>query len=136
MLGTLKQKAKISVPSISVNGEIVKILTIPIGNLGSIFDPNMTMAAHVSKAVKSGNYYLRNIGRIRKYLTAELTKTAAISLVTSRFDYCNGLLCRKPEELIFKLQGVQSNATRVITLTDKHDHITSVLKEQSGRELN
>ena len=99
-------RESISVPSISVNGEIVKILNIPIGNLGSVFDPSMNMAAHVSKAVKSANYYLRNIGRIRKYLTAESSKTAVISLVTSRFDYCNGLLCGIPEELIHKLQRV------------------------------
>ena len=114
---------------ISVNGEIVKILNIPIGNLGSVFDPSMNMAAHVSKAVKSANYHLRNIGRIRKYLTAESTKGAVISLVTSRFDYCNGLLCGIPEELICKLQRVQNNAARVITLTKKYDHITPVLKE-------
>ena len=38
VLGTPKQRAKISVPSISVYGEIVKILNIPIGNLGSVFD--------------------------------------------------------------------------------------------------
>ena len=87
------------------------------------------LAAHVSKAVKSGNYHLRNIGRIRKYLTAESTKGAVISLVTSRFDYCNGLLCGIPEELIYKLQRVQNNAARVITLTKKYDHITPVLKE-------
>ena len=129
VLGTPKQRAKISVPSISVNGEIVKILNIPIGNLGSVFDPSMNMAAHVSKAVKSANYHLRNIGRIRKYLTAESTKGAVISLVTSRFDYCNGLLCGIPEELICKLQRVQNNAARVITLTKKYDHITPVLKE-------
>ena len=60
VLGTPKQRAKISVPSISVNGEIVKILNIPIGNLGSVFDPSMNMAAHVSKAVKFAKYYLRN----------------------------------------------------------------------------
>ena len=123
VLGTPKQRAKISVPSISVNGEIVKILNIPIGNLGSVFDPSMNMA------VKSANYYLRNIGRIRKYLTAESSKSAVISLVTSRFDYCNGLLCGIPEELIRKLQRVQNNAARVITRTKKYDHITPVLKE-------
>ena len=83
---------------------------------------------------------LHNIGRIRKYLTAESTKGAVISLVTSRFDYCNGLLCGIPEELICKLQRVQNNAARVITLTKKYDHITPVLKELHwlpvGRELN
>ena len=34
-----------------------------------------------------------------------------------------------PEELIRKLQRVQNNAARVITLTKKYDHITPVLKE-------
>ena len=33
VLGTPKQRAKISVPSISINGEIVKILNMPTGNL-------------------------------------------------------------------------------------------------------
>ena len=129
VLGTPKQQANISVLSISVNGEIVKILNILIGILGSVFDPSMNMAAYVSKAVKSANYHLRNIGRIGKYLTAESTKSAVISLVTSRFDYCNGLLCGIPEELICELQRVQNNAARVVTLTKKHDHITPVLKE-------
>ena len=127
VLGTPKQRAKISVPSISINGENVKILNLLIGNLGSVFDPSMNMAAHVSKAVESANYHLRKIGWIRKYLTAESTKSTVISLVTSRFDYCNGFLCGIPEELICKLQIVQINAVRVITLTKKHDHITPVL---------
>ena len=37
--------------------------------------------------------------------------------------------CGIPEELIRKLQRVQNNAARVITLTKKYDHITPVLKE-------
>ena len=109
--------------------KIVKIVNIPIGNLASVFDPSMNMAAHVSKAVESANYYLRNIARIRKYLTAESGKSAVISLVTSRFDYCNGLLYGIPDELIRKLQRVQNKAARVITLTKKYDYITPVLKE-------
>ena len=128
MRGTPKQRAKISVHSTSANGELVKILNIPFGNPGSVFDPSMNMAAHVSKAVKSANYYLRNIGRIRKYLTAQSTKSADISLVTSKFNYCNGLLCGISEELKCKLQRVQNNAARVITFTKKHDHYHSSTK--------
>ena len=63
----------IYVPSISVNGESVNIFNIPIGNMGSVFDPSMNMAAYVSKAIKYANYHLRNIGGIRKYLKAEST---------------------------------------------------------------
>ena len=52
------------------------------------------------------------------------------------FQQCAGgmgatilLLCGIPEEPICKLQRVQNNAARVVTLTRKHDHITPVLKE-------
>ena len=62
-------------------------------------------------------------------LTAESTKSNVIFLVTSIFDYCNGLLCGIPEKLICKLQRVKNNADRVVTLTKKYDHITPVLKE-------
>ena len=112
VLVTPKQRVKISVPSISVNGEIGKILNIPIGNLGPVFDPSMNRAALVSKAVKYANYHLRNIGRNRKYLTAESTKSAVIFLVTSRFGYAMDF---SVEELI---------TARAVTLTSKHEHIT------------
>ena len=129
VLGTPHQRAKVNVPSISVNGEIVPILHKPIGNLGAVFDPSMDMSAHVSKVVKSANYHLRNIGRIRKYLTEEATKGAIISLVTSRLDYCNALLSGIPQKLEDKLQRVQNNAARVIKLIKKYDHITPVLND-------
>jgi exonuclease III len=129
VLATPQQRAKISVPSISVNGEIVQILSEPIGNLGAVFDPSMNMSAHVTKVVKSANYHLHNIGKARKYLTEESTKLTVVSLVTSRLDYCNGLLYGITLELVLKLQRVQNNAARVITLTKKHDHISPVLKD-------
>ena len=56
-------------------------------------------------------------------------KVLSYPLVTSRFDYCNGLLCGIPEELICKFQRVQNNGARVVTLTKKLDHITPALKE-------
>ena len=55
--------------------------------------------AHVLKVIMSGNYYLRNIGKIRKSLNTDTTKSAIVSLVTTRLDYFNGLLCGIPVEL-------------------------------------
>ena len=56
-----------------------------------VFDPNMNMSAHVSKVVKSANYHLRNIGKRRKCLNTDTTKSAILSLVTSRLAYCDGI---------------------------------------------
>ena len=51
------------------------------------------------------------------------------SLVTSRLDYCNGLLCGITDELLCRLQKVQNNAARVVSGSKKYDHITPVLKD-------
>ena len=47
----------------------------------------MNMSAYVSNVNKSANYHLRNIGKIRKILITDTTKSAIVSLVTLRFDY-------------------------------------------------
>ena len=122
-------RAKISIPSITVNGVIVPVLNEPVGNLGAVFDPNMNMSAHVSKVIKSANYHLRNIGNIRKFLNTDTTKSAIVSLVTSRLDYCNGLLCGLTDELLCRLQNVQNNSARVVSGSKNSDHITPVLKD-------
>ena len=124
-MGTPQMRVKISIPSITVNGVIVLVLNEPVGNLGAVFDPNMNMSAHVSKVIKSANYHLRNIGKIRKFLNTDTTKSAIVSLVTSRLDYCNGLT----DELLCRLPKVQNNAARVVSGSKKYDHITPVLKD-------
>ena len=129
VMGTPQMRAKISIPSITVNGVIVPVLNEPVGNLGAVFDPNMNMSANVSKGIKSANYHLRNIGKIRKFLNTDTTKSAIISLVTSRLDYCNGLPCGITDELLCRLQKVQNNAARVVSGSKKYDHITPVLKD-------
>ena len=128
-MGTPQMRAKISIPSITVNGVIEPVLNESVGNLGAVFDPNMNMSAHVSKGIKSANYHLRNIGKIRKFLNTDTTKSAIVSLVTSRLDYCNGLLCGITDELLCRLQKVQNNAARVVSGSKKYDHITPVLKD-------
>ena len=57
-MGTPQMRAKIFIPSITVNGVIVQVLNEPVGNLGAVFDLNMNMSAHVSKVIKSANYHL------------------------------------------------------------------------------
>ena len=87
------------------------------------------MASNVNNTVKTANYHLKNVGRVRQLLTIETAKQVIQSLVISRLDYCNSLLAGTPTSLIEKLQHVQNKAARIITKTRKHDHITPVLKD-------
>ena len=116
-------------PSSTVYCVIVPVPNEPVGNLGAVFDPNMNMSAHVSKVIKSANYHLRNIEKIRKFRNTDTTNSAIVSLVTSRLDYRNRLLCGITDELLCRLQKVQNNAARVVSGSKKYDHITPVLKD-------
>ncbi|CAH3178448.1 unnamed protein product [Porites evermanni] len=52
------------------------------------------MSTHVTKTCASAFYYLYNIRHIRKYLSRESTERLVHAFITSRLDYCNGLLSR------------------------------------------
>ena len=83
------------------------------------------MPAHV---IKSSIHHLRNIGKIKKFLNTDTTKSAIVSLMTLRLDYCNGLICGITDELLCRLQKIQNNATRVVCCSKKYDPVTPVLK--------
>ena len=87
----------------------------------------MLFDVHVSHICRSSFNQLRNLSKIRKYLTRESSEIAVHAFITSKLDYCNSLLygCRKTQ--LKKLQYVQNTAARIVTQTSKFDHITPVL---------
>ncbi|KAL9974522.1 hypothetical protein ACROYT_G011567 [Oculina patagonica] len=98
-------------------------------NIGVIFDRTMTMLPHISSICKSASYHLRNISRIRKYLSTKTTEILVHAFVSSKLDHCNSLLYNVPKYALKKLQSVQNAAARLITCSRKYDHITPILKE-------
>ena len=50
------------------------------------------MESHVSAVCKSAIFHLRNISRIRQYLTAAATEQVIFAFITSRLDVGNALL--------------------------------------------
>ena len=61
-------------------------------------------------------------------LIEDATKTVMQSLAMSRrLDYCNALPIVIQQDLIAKLQRLQSSAARIVSRTGKYEHITPVL---------
>ena len=85
------------------------------------------MIQHVNSVCRVGYMHVRNIGRIRRYLTEDATKTMIHALVTSRLDYCNAVLYGLPASVTNKMQRLQNTCARMITRTRRRDHITPVL---------
>ena len=116
LFGSKKHLAELNINSLSLS-----VASEPVRNLGAIFDSQLIMAPHVKKS----SFHLRNIGKARRILTEDATKTVIQSLVMSRLDYCNALLIQ--QDLIAKLQRLQNNAARIVSRTRKYEHITPVL---------
>ena len=77
---------------------------------------------------KVSHFHLRNISKIRKFLSKESTEILIYAFVSSKLDHCNSLLYGLPAYQLAKLQVLQNTAARVVSLTRKYDHITPVLQ--------
>ena len=128
LIGSRQQMSKVHVPHITIGDADITPAT-KARNLGVIFDSSMSLNAHISNIVRSASFHIRNIGRIRKYLNPHATEQIVHSFVTSRLDMGNSLLFGLPQDQIARLQRIQNNAARLVTLTRKRSHITPVLKK-------
>ena len=100
---------------------------LSVRNLGVIMDNCFCMEQHVKKICSEANYHLRNISKIRKYLTQDSAQILIHAFISSKLDYCNSLLYGIPKYLVCRLQRVQNTAARIVTLTRKYDSITPIL---------
>ena len=81
----------------------------------------------ISRKLQSCFMHLRNIARIRPFLSFNDLNKVVNALVSSRLDYCNALYTGLSQSCLHRLQLVQNAAARLITGTRRFEHITPVL---------
>ena len=123
-----QQLKKITLQALHVGDCVVRV-TDCVRNLGVQFDAEMTMESHVTAVCRSAIFHLRNILRIRRYLTAAATKQVVHAFVTSRLDIGNALLYRLPLNQMQRLQKIQNWAARLIDGAIRYSHATPLLKK-------
>ena len=100
-----------------------------VRNLGVIYDSALNMDKQITSICRVCNMHLHRLGRVRKYLTDDATKSLVNSTITSRLDYANGLLYGTKCSLISRLQRVQNSSARLITGVRRRDHISPTLSK-------
>ena len=78
--------------------------TSAVRNLGSWFDSNFSMSAHISKSCGAAFFWLHNIKRVSRFLSRDKLKMVLDAFVIIRIDYCNSLLYGLPDCQIVKIQ--------------------------------
>ena len=121
LIGTRQQLGKINdVCNISV-GDYDIYPSSCVRHLGAWFDNKLSMSTHVTKICNAAFYHLHNIRRIKKYLSRDSLLTRIHAFITSRLDYCNGLLYGLPNS------RVQSAAAKLVLSLSKYSHISPAL---------
>ena len=69
----------------SINGSVIQPSQF-VGNIGVIFDNKLNMERQVAAICKSAFFRIRNISRIRKFLSVSCTKALVHAFVTCRLD--------------------------------------------------
>ena len=108
--GTVTQRAKL-------DGFFPTHILTPapaVSNLRVNFDESFTFKQHISKTCRCCFYHIRDLRRIRRFLSLSVAKTIATALVSSRLDYCNSLLYNIANKDIARLQRVQNCLARVV----------------------
>ncbi|XDV11838.1 hypothetical protein PO909_000647 [Leuciscus waleckii] len=99
-----------------------------VRNLGVTLQSDLSFSSHVKAITKSAYYHLKNIARIRCFVSRQDLEKLVHAFITSRVDYCNGLLTGLPKKTIRQLQLIQNAAARILSRTRKYEHITPVLR--------
>ena len=113
LIGTRQQLAKINTACSITVGEYDIDPSLCVRNLGVWFDSHLSMSTHVTKLCNSAFYHLHNIRCIRKYLSRDSLLALIHAFITSRLDFCKGLLYGLPKSQIVKLQRIQNAAARL-----------------------
>ena len=95
-----------------------------VRNLGVLIDSDLTFSSHIKSITKTAFYHLKNISRVKGFMSQKDQEKLIHAFISSRLDYCNGLLTGLPQKSIKQLQLIQNAAARVLTRTKRSEHIT------------
>ena len=99
-----------------------------VRNLGVLLDSDLTFNSHIKSITKTAFFQLKNISRVKGLMSQTDQVKLIHAFISSRLDYCNGLLTGLPQKSLKQLQLIQNAAARVLTRTKRSEHITPVLK--------
>ncbi|KAJ8028279.1 hypothetical protein HOLleu_30474 [Holothuria leucospilota] len=80
---------------VKVGNEVVNVSS-NAKKLGDLFDTHLSMDRHISNICKSAYSHLRNISRVRKFLSQSDTEKLVHAFISSRLYSCNSLLAGLP----------------------------------------
>ena len=108
-------------------GDVIIRPSSSVKNLGVTFDASLSMSNHISSVCKTVNYHIRNLWRIRRFITQDACHSAVRALVLSRIDYANSLLYNVRSVDLMRLQRLQNKAARLVFACGRDERSVDLL---------
>jgi hypothetical protein len=114
LFGTRAQRKKVDTSAgIDITG--AKIAFSPsVKLLGVTLDEDLTLDRHVTDIIRGCSYHTRALRHIRPLIDLPTARMVAQGVVTSRLDYCNGLLHGTSKRNVERLQVAQNTLARTV----------------------
>ncbi len=87
-----------------------------VKNIGVILETDLSFSSHVKAVTKSAYYHLKNIAIISFFVSSQDLEKRFHAFITSRVDYCNGLLTGFPKKTIRQLQLIHNAVVRILAI--------------------
>ena len=91
LFGTPQQLLKLNDVCLSISSDISITPASSVKNLGVVFDKHLSFHEHITKISQACFFHIRDLRRIRPYLTHKTAATIGAALVQSKLDYCNSV---------------------------------------------
>ena len=114
VFGTQNTLSKLEIQGVFITPDLCIRLDSTSKNLGLHLDSCLTFSAQVKKLKISCFRKLRNIARMKAFLTVGQMQTLVQALVISSLDYCNGLYFGTSNAVTKQLQNIQNRACATI----------------------
>ncbi|KAF7645379.1 hypothetical protein LDENG_00205810 [Lucifuga dentata] len=83
-----------------------------VRNLGIIFDEDINFSYHIKAVTKASFWHLKNIAKIRNFVSKEDLEKIIHAFISCRVDYCKSLFTGLPNKSIKQLQLIQNAADK------------------------
>jgi hypothetical protein len=119
----------LSIHGVFLEGDICIRLSPVVKNLGFRLDSTLSFRTQVTKVKCSCFHKLRNIAKMKNFLTERQMRILIQSVILSAIDYCNSLYFGCHSSVINQLQTIQNRACRVIFGLKKRESVQQKLQE-------
>ena len=123
------QNQSVVIDHVIMNDNSFIKLSDVVNNLGCKMDSYLTFSHQISSTVSQGYQTIRDIGKIKKYLSKNDVQTLITQLVISRIDLYNSLLFGISSQELYRLQKLQNACTRLIYGLCKSAHVSDLFQE-------